>query len=698
MTQRRKPYLNNAPQESHPMIAPWLLRILVPLGGHKVLVGRGGFSNEAVARAVGLGAWVDDDERDFDAAAIREQLRRAHRAAEAQGSGVLPPPTLAANMARLAALVDLSATDCRILEFTILLHSDRILDDCADTLGALDPLSMADTLARLLMLEAADVRASLGPQGVLAKSGLLSLDANAGVYLRQRLDLPTSHFASHIVAYDAHPLTLLRDTIGLGDPTRLTLADFSHLEQALAILRPFLARSVAEARGGVNVFIHGAPGTGKTELARAIAADIGCELFEVASGDAEGDPVTGERRLRAHRAAQHLFGRRNALILFDEVEDVFNDGDGLPGRKSTAQRRKAWLNRALEHNKVPTLWLSNTIDGIDPAFMRRFDMVIEMPIAPRAQRERIVRATCAGLLDERAIADIAAATTLAPAVVSRAAEVVRALPDGLGQQDAGRAMQWLIDQSLRAQGQAPLRHGDASQLPAAYDAALLHTDTDLVQLADGLARSRSARLCLYGPPGTGKTAYARWLAQQLDQPLMLYSASDLMSKWAGDSEKKIAAAFRLAERENAVLLIDEVDSFLQDRAQARQSWEVTLVNEMLTRMEAYSGLFIASTNLMQHLDPAALRRFDLKIRFDYLRPEQARALLERHCAELALAAPAADALAQLQRLRSITPGDFSAVARQHRFRPIADAAAFVQALAQECALKEKTATPIGFLA
>ena len=45
-----------------------------------------------------------------------------------------------------------------------------------------------------------------------------------------------------------------------------------------------------------------------------------------------------------------------------------------------------------------------------------------------------------------------------------------------------------------------------------------------------------------------------------------------------------------------MLLLDEVDSFLQDRRQARQSWEVTLVNEMLTQMETFHGIFIASTN------------------------------------------------------------------------------------------------------
>ncbi len=56
-------------------------------------------------------------------------------------------------------------------------------------------------------------------------------------------------------------------------------------------------------------------------------------------------------------------------------------------------------------------------------------------------------------------------------------------------------------------------------------------------------------------------------------PLMVKCASDLMSKWVGDTEKNIARSFRSAEEQGAVLLIDEVDSFLQDRRGARASWE-----------------------------------------------------------------------------------------------------------------------------
>ncbi len=202
---------------------------------------------------------------------------------------------------------------------------------------------------------------------------------------------------------------------------------------------------------------------------------------------------------------------------------------------------------------------------------------------------------------------------------------------------------------------------------------------------------------MYGPPGTGKTAFGRWLAQEMGLPLAVKRASDLMSKWLGDSEKNIAQAFGEAERDKAVLLIDEVDSFLQDRRGAQRSWEVSQVNEMLTQMESFPGVFIASTNLMEALDPASLRRFDLKVKFGYLKATQILELLHRYCQQLEIPGPESADLNRLSRLHCLTPGDFAAVARQSRFRPLACAAALIAALESECALKSPPARTIGFL-
>lgn len=680
-----------------PIILLWLLRILVPLGGQREFVRSHGFNNDTLAEVIGLGHWIDPSPNDFDLKAVQSELRMLHQKAEKQWEKAPLPACLRNNVGQLSDLVGLSTTDCRILEFAVSIHNERLLDDTADWLGQISSVKAFHALSAILGLPEPEIRASLSAQGILARSGLVSVDRSGTSTLSGKLDLLSDGFADLMASSEADPISLLRGTVSAAGPAQLKLADYSHINASLQILRPYLRHAATTGRRGVNIFLHGAPGTGKSQLARALADELGCELFEVASEDADGDPVNGERRLRAFRAAQSFFAQRQALIAFDEVEDVFNDGDSFFGRKSTAQVRKAWINRMLEENPVPTLWLSNSIDGLDPAFIRRFDMVFELPVPPKKQRERILQENCGDLIDACIISRIAEAESLAPAVVAKASSVVRSIREDLGQKGCATAFERLISNTLEAQGHRPIVQNDPNRLPEIYDPGFIHADADLSSVADGLIAARAGRLCLYGPPGTGKTAYGRWLAQQLDVPLLVKRASDLMSPYVGENEQNIARAFRQAAQDGALLLIDEVDSFLQDRRGAQRGWEVSMVNEMLTQMESFSGVFIASTNLMTGLDQAALRRFDLKVKFDFLRPEQAWGLVRRYCIQLNLPAPQPDLLTRTMRLQRLTPGDFAAVLRQHRFRPIQSPATLVSALEAECAVKEGGKASIGFI-
>lgn len=698
----RRSTINKSGDAVPSVLRLWLLRLLVPLGAHRKFIQSYGFDSDSVAIAVGLGHWIDGEadeglSPDFRSTRARAELRRQHQAAERQSPSSALPPSLQINLDRLATLVGLSAPDVRILEFVVLIHSDSLLLEAADWLGQVSTGKLIHALSVLLSLPEEQVRESLSKQGVLARSGLVTCQRLGADTLSCKLELLSDAFADDILSGEMDPLDLLRNNVAPCPPPQLTLSDYAHIEPSLVVLRPYLQHALDQRRKGVNIFLYGAPGTGKTQLSRALGMAMGSELFQVASEDEDGDAVTAERRLRAYRAAQSILADRRVMIVFDEAADVFEDGGDFFGGKSTAQTHKAWINRALEENSVPTLWLSNDITCLDGAFVRRFDMVIELPIPPRQQRELILTATCGDLIDARAVARIAESEVLAPAVAARAASVVRSINDKLGAHASKQAVERLIGNTLQAQGHPAILRNDPNRLPETYDPAFLHADADLEALADGLARNRQGRMCLYGPSGTGKTAYARWVAERLGIPLRVQRGSDLMSKWLGDSEKQICSAFRRAEQDKALLLIDEVDGFLQDRRGAQRSWEVTMVNEMLTQMESFSGVFMASTNLMDDLDPAALRRFDLKVRFDFLKPEQAWELLRRQCVSLELADPMHDLRPHLDRLGNLTPGDFAAVARQHRFRPIESAVALVTALVGECALKEGSHAGIGFV-
>ena len=679
-----------------PLVRVWLLRLLVPLGGYREFIHPHGFRSDALAEIIGLARWIDPIDREFDPRAIRLELRKLQSYEERNADRTKVPACLDANIARLSQLVGLNPVERRILVFAVLIKNERLLDEAADWLGNLSSAKLFAALAVVLDLPAASVRDALSPSGNLARSGLVSVERVGLTTLGNKLELISEQFADQISSSETDPMSLLRDMVVPATRGTLNIADFGHLDSWLALVRPYLKCALATGRRGVNIFLHGAPGTGKNELSKALSAELGCDLFEVASEDKDGDPIDAERRLRAFRSAQSFFGGRRALMVFDEVEDVFNDGGGLFGIKSTAQRRKAWINRMLEDNAVPTLWLSNSIECLDPAFIRRFDILIELPVPPRAQRERIILDVCSGLVDTDVVKRLAESEALAPAVIVKAASVMHLIGADIDEKRVSSSFEMLIGSTLVAQGHQRLRAAEATQLAETFDPALIQCNADLRAVAAGLGRARQGRLCLYGPPGTGKTAYARWIAMSLGVPIVVRRGSDILSKWVGEAEQNIAATFRLATDSGAVLLIDEVDSFLQDRRGATRSWEVTLVNEMLTQMECFSGVFIASTNLVDDLDQAALRRFDLKLRFDFMQPDQCWKLLQRHCQALGIAAPPPSLRAPLDSLANLAPGDFAVVARQHRFRPFESPAAFVAALAQECALKDSFRPAIGF--
>ena len=124
-----------------------------------------------------------------------------------------------------------------------------------------------------------------------------------------------------------------------------------------------------------------------------------------------------------------------------------------------------------------------------------------------------------------------------------------------------------------------------------YDLSLVNTESrfEVPKIVEALRRKGFGTLCFYGPPGTGKTALAEHLAAELRRPLMIRQASDLVSKFVGETEQNMAKMFAEAEAEQAVLLLDEADSFLRSRRLAERHYEVTRsLLEVFTEAEGLS--------------------------------------------------------------------------------------------------------------
>lgn len=502
--------------------------------------------------------------------------------------------------------------------------------------------------------------------------------------------------------------------------TALGPADFDFIADDVAVLVSLLRRAVQDKATGVNVLLYGPPGTGKTELARVLAQAAGVELFEVEYADRDGNSLSGRDRYRSMQIAQvFLKGAQQAALLFDEVEDVFPpisvDAAGLMARQeqqvlpaavSHSVNGKAWVNQVLEANPVPTLWVTNRIEQIDPAFRRRFAYHLELKSPPPGAREQLVRRTLEGLaVSDAFVARLTARRGLTPAQIRTAARFAGLACPG-PEDSRPEALEALIERQLKnadaALGNpAPDAMTGRPQVTR-WDMSLLHVETrfDLARIVQALQARGHGTLCLYGPPGTGKTALGEHIARALGRPLIVKQASDLMSKYVGETEQAMAAMFREAEAEKAVLLLDEADSFLQDRRGAQRSYEVTEVNEMLQGMERFAGIFICTTNLLDRIDPAALRRFTFKIRFKPLTPAQREAMFVAEALDGNPARLTPALKARLDRLDQLCPGDFAAVRRQVDILAVAlSPEEFVEQLEAEHRLKPEVrdARGMGFL-
>jgi SpoVK/Ycf46/Vps4 family AAA+-type ATPase len=459
--------------------------------------------------------------------------------------------------------------------------------------------------------------------------------------------------------------------------SELTPSDFDFVGVDQKMMASLLANAVARKEPGVNVLLYGPPGTGKTELAKVAAQSAGLELYEVEYADRDGNSLSGRDRYRSLQISQvFLKGSSNVALLFDEVEDVFppisTDAAQLMARMDTGDGAlsgsvsgKAWVNQILETNPVPVIWVTNRIEQIDPAFRRRFQYHLELKSPPPGAREALVARALAGVdVAEGFAAKLAERKGLTPAQIRTAVKFAKLASD-----PGTNEMQALIERQLinadKALGNATGERG-ARRVVTQYDLGLVNTESrfEVPKIIEALRRKSYGTLCFYGPPGTGKTALAEHIAHELQRPLMIRQASDIMSKYVGETEQNMAKMFEEAQTESAVLLLDEADSFLRSRRMAERNYEVSEVNEMLQGMERFSGVFICTTNLFQDLDEAALRRFTFKIQFKPLTQLQRERMFIAEALEGDSSRLTSEHVKRLSQLDSLAPGDFASVKRQ----------------------------------
>jgi len=638
-------------------------------------------------------------------AGLRKRMRRHLDYLLAEGIDANMP--LFANIKLIGQTLKLNNAEQEILILRLLMpliepFRDKVTDLCVGcTLQ-----SMVEYLSVMTVRSAGEIRKALQPASPLLQMGWLTIQPGLND-LEDKL-IPADGLLDILLRDHASRDELFANFYQLVNRTQLEMDDYAHLQHDIDVLLPYLTTALQEKQVGVNILIYGPPGVGKTELAKLLAQTLDTPLYEVLCADQEGNALRGNARFTACNVSQKLLSksRKPGLLLFDEAEDVF------PGRHSVffddaddgqtnGHGDKAWINKQLETNPVPVIWISNRVATMDKAYLRRFSYSVEIDKMPTNIRRRIVNKYSKGLKVSAQWRDnLVNFDQLTPAQIEKATRVARNT-----QKHAPDQTEQIAERVLKASMRL-LKQKYSSQSATVwtqFDRTFTNTDLDLDALIAGLKRNARGNFCFYGAPGTGKTALALHIADITGLPLHIKRASDLLDKYVGESEKNIAKMFEEAEAQGGILLLDEADSLLSDRSYAQRSWEITQVNEMLTQMETFSGIFICTTNLMDKLDAASLRRFDFKVKFDYLTLDQRWSLFRQECQRLGGQLPSnpenvAILKQQVQRLSKLTPGDFAVVSRQVAvLGVIPQPERMIQVLEHECKAKGETFTQIGFV-
>lgn len=460
--------------------------------------------------------------------------------------------------------------------------------------------------------------------------------------------------------------------LGKNQKSELCWKDFEHIEKERDIAFNILTSAVQSRTKGVNILLYGSVGTGKTQLAKLLANKAKVDMYSV-SAEFMDKEASRKDRLSDLASKQTILAKtNNSCILFDEAEDVMNRGFTEFGSAS-----KAYLNTLLEETPVPIFWTTNNIYTVDPAFLRRMTYTIEFEKLTDDIRlniwKKVVRKNKLKVNKEKLV-ELNKNYDIPPSLISNAVKTTKLINGS--QDDFEIFVENVAKVVTKKKNVKKKKEFEMKE----YSEKLINTDLDISDLTKKIKSCGKLNfsLCLYGEPGTGKSLYARYLAKELGVDVILKRASDLMSKYVGETEQNIADAFEEAKSKKAMLIFDEADSFLQNRNNAVRNWEVLQVNEMLTWMETHEYPFVCTTNLLDTLDEASLRRFTFKIKFDFMTSEQTNLAMEHFFG----------IKNSNLNIKGLTAGDFATVKKKADFLCITDLCELSKMLEDEVKIKK----------
>jgi len=400
-----------------------------------------------------------------------------------------------------------------------------------------------------------------------------------------------------------------------------------------------------------GVLLHGAPGTGKTLLAKAVASESGSNFVAI-NGPEVMSKFVGEAEKKIREIFEEAAENAPTVIFIDEIDAIAPKREEVTGeveRRVVAQIL-ALMDGLKERGKVIVIGATNRPDALDQALRRpgRFDREIELRVPDREGRMEIleIHTRAMPLSDDVNISKLAETThgfvgaDLAALCREAAMNALRRVLPDIDLQEQRIAPEILdklfvtsndfID-SMKSISPSALREvfievpnvhwGDIGGLQELKESLKEVVEWPLSNISSfqRIGVQPSKGILLFGPPGTGKTLLTKAVATESKANFISVKGSEILSKWFGESERKIAEIFKKAKQASpCIIFFDEIDAIAPIRGSAAGEPRVTerMVNTILSEMDGLEELrgvvVIGATNRPDLMDPALLRpgRFD----------------------------------------------------------------------------------------
>ena len=399
-----------------------------------------------------------------------------------------------------------------------------------------------------------------------------------------------------------------------------------------------------------GVLLYGTPGTGKTQLAKAVANESSAHFISI-SGPEIMSKFYGESEARVREIFKEAREKAPSIVFMDEIDSIAPKREEVTGEveRRVVSQLLALMDGLEARGKVIVIAATNRQNAIDPALRRpgRFDREIEikvpnkkgrfeilqihtrhMPLTPEVDLEKLaaithgfVGADLEGLCKEAAMKTL---RRILPDLKmdedKLTAEFLNKLQ--VSEEDFQLALKDITPSAMReVYIETPdVRWADIGgltstkkELQEAIEWPLKYPD-----LYNIIGYSMPKGIMLYGPSGTGKTLLAKAVATESEANFISIRGPELLSKWVGESERGIREVFRRARQASpCIIFFDEIDSMAPVRGlEGDNQTSGRVVSQLLTELDGIQSLsgvvVIAATNRMDMVDPALLRagRFD----------------------------------------------------------------------------------------